>query len=97
MLAWLTLAIIAATALVIVRLPSSLWRAYRTSFGARHGVNFQVSIAVLATLAFAMLVATLALPERRPVVEIMNALVVALGIMAGTADLYLFARRRTKR
>jgi len=97
MLPWLTLAIIAATALVIVRLPASLWRAYRASFVARHGINFQVSIAALATLASAMLVATLALPERRPVVEIMNALVVALGIIAGTADLYLFARRRPKR
>ena len=96
MLPWLTVALIAATALAIVRLPASLWRAYRASFAARHGVNFQVSIAVLATLAFAMLVATLALPERRPVVEVLNALVVTLGVIAGAADLYLFARR-TKR
>jgi|SRR5690242_2278799 hypothetical protein len=97
MLPWLTLAIIAAAALVVVRLPASLWRAYRASFVARHGVNFQVSAALLATLAFAMLVATLALPERRPIVEIMNALVVALGILAGAADVYLFARRRPRR
>ena len=97
MLPWLTIALIAAAALAIARLPRSLWRAYRASFVARHGVNFQVSAALLATLAFAMLVATLALPERRLVVEITNALVVASGIVAGAADLYLFARRRAKR
>ena len=97
MLPWLTVAIIAAAAIAIGQLPASLWRAYRASFAARHGVNFQVSIAVLATLAFAMLVATLSLPERRPPIEIMNALVVALGVLAGAADLYLFARRRAKR
>jgi hypothetical protein len=98
MLPWLTVAIIAASALAIARLPASLWRAYRASFAARHGVNVQVSAAVLATLAFAMLIATIALPERRPVVEIMNALVVVVGVLAGAADLYIFARhRKTKR
>jgi len=97
MLPWLTITVIAATALVIMRLPASLWRSYRASFVARHGVNFQVSVALLATLAFAMLVATLALPERRPIVEITNAMVVALGVVAGATDLYLFARRRAKR
>lgn len=95
MLPWLTIAIIAAAALGIVRLPASLRRAYRASFAARHGVNFQVSIVVLATLALAMLVATLTLPERRPLVELTNALVVAFGVLAGAADLYLFARRRS--
>ena len=97
MLPWLTVVIIAASAVAVARLPASLWRAYRASFAARHGVNFQVSAALLATLAFAMLVATLALPDRRPIVEIMNALVVMLGVVAGAADLYLFARRRAKR
>jgi hypothetical protein len=97
MLPCLTIALIAAAAVAIARLPSSLWRAYRGSFAERHGVNFQVSAALLATLASAMLVATLALSERRPVVEITNALVVALGIVAGALDLYLFARRRVKR
>jgi len=97
MLPWLTVMIIAASAVAIARLPASLWRAYRASFVARHGVNFQVSAALLATLAFAMLVATLALPDRRPVVEITNALVVVFGIVAGAADLYLFARGRAKR
>jgi hypothetical protein len=93
MLPWLTVALIAATAVAIARLPSSLWRAYRASFVARHGVNFQVAAALLATLTLAMLVATLTLPERRVVVEIANALVVTLGVIAGAADLYLFAQR----
>jgi hypothetical protein len=97
MLPWLTVATIAASALAIARLPASLWRAYRGSFTARHGVNFQVSAALLATLAFAMLVATLSLPDPRPIVEITNALVVAFGVIAGAADLYFFARRRANR
>jgi hypothetical protein len=97
MLPWLTVAIIAATAVAIRSLPASLWRAYRASFGARHGVHFQVSAALLATLAFAMLVATFALPERRPLIELMNALVVATGVLAGVADVVLFARGRAKR
>jgi hypothetical protein len=97
MLPWLTVAIIAATLIAIRNLPASLWRAYRASFAARHGVHLQVSLAVLGTLAFSMLVATLLLPERRPLVEQLDAVVVALGVLAGAADLYLFSRSRRVR
>jgi hypothetical protein len=94
MLPWLTLAILAAAALSVARLPASLRHAYRASFVARHGIHFQVSLAVLAVLAFSMLLATLLLPDRRPVVEQIDAAVVALGVLAGAGDLYLFSRRR---
>jgi hypothetical protein len=94
MLPWLTVAIIATGVLAIRALPASLWRSYRASFAARHGVHFQVSIAVLATLVCSMLVATLLLGEHRPLVEGINALIVALGALAGAGDIYVFARRR---
>jgi hypothetical protein len=94
MLSWIAIAIIASSILVVHRIPPSLRRAYRGAFVARHGLGVQVSLAVLGTLVMSMLVATLVLPERRPLVELMNVAVIIATVIAGAADLYFFSRRR---
>jgi hypothetical protein len=94
MLLWFTVTILAAAVVAIARLPASLRRAYRASFATRHGIHVQMSLAVLGTLIFSLILATLLLPERRPLVELLDAAVVTLGIAALAADLYLFARSR---
>ena len=94
MLPTLTVAIVVFAVLAVRRLPAPLWRAYRASFALRHGLNFQIGVAVLATLALAMLMATLTLAEHRPLVELLNAALVASMVALGAFDLTRFARRR---
>jgi hypothetical protein len=94
MLPWLTLGVLTAAAVALVGVPRSMLLAYRTSFVARHGVSVQLGLAVLATVTLAMLLATLVLHERKPLMELVDAAVVALTLVAGAADLYFFSRGR---
>src|SRR5574340_1213907 len=92
MLPWITVAIITAAAVALRGLPRSFLRAYSSSFVSRHGVGVQLGLAVLAAMTLSMLIATLVLPERRPLMELVDIAVVAAMLAAGAADGYLFAR-----
>lgn len=93
MLPWLTFLTLAAAAAVVFRTPKPQWRAYRASFVARHGLGVQVGLTVLATLTLALVCATLLEPGAHPLMEVIDAAVVVLGLACGAADFYLFARK----
>ena len=92
MFAWLTLAVLALSIGALSRIPRPLLRSYCLSFAARHGVSVQLGLTLLAALTVAMLFVTVLNPGRSPVMEQVNAAVVALGVIAGGYDLYLFVR-----
>src|SRR5574340_625738 len=95
MLPWITVAIITAAAVALRGLPRSFLRAYASSFVGRHGVSVQLGLAVLAAMTLSMLIATLVLPERKPLImELVNIAVVTSMLAAGAADVYFFARAR---
>lgn len=96
MLPWLTLLALAAAVANAFRTPKSQWRAYRTSFAARHGIGVQVGITVLCTLTLAMVLVTLRAPGAHPRMEHIDALVVLLGIVCAAADVRLFARSQRR-
>ncbi len=95
MVAWFTLVALLVSALALVRIPRSLLRGYRQSFAERHGVGVQLGLTVLATVTLSMLWATLLRPGISPVMEQVDAAVVALLLLAGGYDLYLFSRTRS--
>ena len=93
MLPWLTLLVLTAAAAKVFCTPKQNWRAYRASFVARHGLGVQVGLTVLATLTLALVLATLLQPGLHPLMELVDAAVVVLGVVCGATDLYLFARK----
>lgn len=97
MLPWLTIAILATAAVAIRALPRSFVRAYCASFIRRHGVSVQLGLVVLATVVCSMVFATLVLPQKRPVMELMDVAVVALALLSASVDFYVFSRTRAAR
>jgi hypothetical protein len=96
MLIWTTLALLLLSGVALWRLPRPLLHGYRRSFGARHGIGVQVGLTVLATATLSMLWATLLRPGFSPAVEQLNAAIVVLGVIAGSYDLYLFAKSASR-
>ena len=89
---WITLALLASAGAVLARMPRTLLHRYRSTFAARHGISVQVGLTALITITLSMLLATLLEPGTRPLMEIVDAAVVALALAAGGIDLYRFAR-----
>ncbi len=97
MVAWFTLVVLLASAIVLLRIPRPLLHGYRRSFAERHGVGVQLGLTVLATVTLSMIWATLLRPGVSPVMEQVDAAVVALLLLAGGYDLYAFSRSSTSR
>ncbi len=92
MFAWLTLAILAAAATAVTRVPRGLRRGYLAAFPGRHGLMVQLGLTILGTITVSILIATLLDPGARPLMEIVDGVVVGSGLVVGAIDLYLFAR-----
>jgi len=96
MLLLTSLALVALAMFALLRLPRPLVRVYLGSFAARHGVGVQIGLTVLASLTVSMLLAALLNPGKSPLTELVAAAVVGCGLIAGSADFYLFLRGRRK-
>lgn len=90
----MTLIALFAGALAALRTPRPVLLSYWRSFAQRHGVGTQIGVTVLATITLSMVAATLLEPGARPLMQAVDAAVVVCGVLAGTADLYLFSRRQ---
>ena len=76
----------------LYRTPRAVLRGYLSSFRTRHGANFPISLAVLATSCLSGVVASVVHPGH-PLAEAVLALVLASLALAGVADLRRFRRR----
>ena len=92
MFAWITLVVLVLSGIALLRIPRSLLRRYRLSFAARHGVGVQLGLTVLATVTVSTMWATLLRPGVSPIMEQVDAAVVALLVIAFGYDLYVFSR-----
>lgn len=95
MFAWLPLfALAIAVAGVLWRVPIDILREYFATFARRHGISVQLGATVLSTMVLGIVVASLIEPGRRPVMEVVDATVMVLGLVAAGIDLYRFSRAR---
>ncbi len=93
MVTWLTVLLLVCSGIVLACIPRQLVRSYRMTFAMRHGLSVQIGITILAIITLSVLVESLARPHPLPVMELVNALVVALAIIVGWCDLYRYSKQ----